>query len=146
MSCSSQTPDVRSELPLLPAVSLSLSLTAMVSPALVLLLPALALSATELLLEPSGGKAVLVDSSLVKRDLAPPHKTVDSEDDQDTLQVGRTEKVELTLRSLTTYSQWRRGRRSCWTRSCTPCRRRWTRTGMGRGPGVSTAMWPPSPV
>ena len=39
------------------------------SPAfLLLLLPALSLSATELLLEPSGGKAILVDTSLlVKR-------------------------------------------------------------------------------
>ena len=57
---------------------------------LLLLLPALSLSATELLLEPSGGKAVLVDTALlVKRTPATPVSQTGqtSQDSQDTLQV-----------------------------------------------------------
>ena len=69
-----------------------LCLTIMFIPALMLVLPALSLSATELLLEPSGGKAILVDSSLLtKRDAAPTQQAVDS---QDSPQVVREENVK----------------------------------------------------
>ena len=62
------------------------------SPAfLLLLLPALSLSATELLLEPSGGKAILVDSSLLAKrsptTTASQQTGQTSQASQDTLQV-----------------------------------------------------------
>ena len=56
--------------------------------AVLLLLPALALSATELLLEPSGGKAILVDTALLdKRDVTAQQTELDRQDSQDTVQV-----------------------------------------------------------
>ena len=56
--------------------------------AVLLLLPALALSATELLLEPSGGKAILVDTALLdKRDVTAHQTELDRQNSQDTVQV-----------------------------------------------------------
>ena len=56
--------------------------------AVLLLLPALALSATELLLEPSGGKAILVDTALLdKRDVTAQQTELDRQNSQDTVQV-----------------------------------------------------------
>ena len=65
------------------------------SPAfLLLLLPAHSLSATELLLEPSGGKAILVDTSLLAK-RSPTSSTVQtSQPSQDTPQVRRELRVK----------------------------------------------------
>ena len=79
--------------------------------AVLLLLPALALSATELLLEPSGGKAILVDTALLdKRDVTAQQTEMDRQDSQDTVQVTRHKAVlsftlaaYLYVQALTVY-------------------------------------------
>ena len=69
-------------------------LTSVTTTLLLLLLPALSLSATELLLEPSGGKAILVDTSLLAK-RAPTSSTVQtSQPSQDTPQVRRELRVK----------------------------------------------------